>query len=165
MLVGVLSDTHLKEGRQLPPWLRGLLRGVDMILHAGDVLDMSVIDELSDIAPTCAVRGNMDRGDTAASLPERRVVEAGGFRIGLTHGYGAPWGMARKVLAEFSDEEVDCVVFGHTHRPLVEMSGGVLLFNPGTALDLRFSSRRTMGMLEISDTVTPKIIDLEAEAR
>jgi uncharacterized protein len=164
MRIGVLSDTHVKEG-ELPGWLTDRLEGVDMILHAGDILEMSVVEQLSRIAETFAVRGNMDRGDTERSLPGKRLVEAGAFRIGLTHGSGAPWGMAKKVLAQFEGDDVDCVVFGHTHRPLVETAEGVLLFNPGSALDRRFSSRRTMGMLDLTDNIDPRIIDLEAFAR
>lgn len=164
MRIGVLSDTHVKDGA-LPGWLTDRLDGVDMILHAGDILEMSVIEQLSGIAETFAVHGNMDRGDTAESLPDKRIVEAGRFRIGLTHGAGAPWGMAKKVLLKFAGDEVDCVVFGHTHRPCVETAQGVLLFNPGSALDTRFSSRRTMGMLAVNDKLEGQIIDLEVFAQ
>lgn len=159
MLVGVISDTHLL-GEPVPEPVMQALAGSEMILHAGDIVEMAVLQQLSTIAETFAVHGNMDHGDTARLLPARRTVEAHGFRIGLTHGHGPPSGIVERVAAEF--DHVDCIVFGHTHNPVVETRGGVLFFNPGSPTDRMFASRNTVGFLEITDIITPRIVDLDA---
>ncbi len=164
MLIGVLSDTHL-TGKPVPESIMGALRGVDMIMHAGDILEMSVIEQLSTIAPTVAVRGNMDHGDVVRKCPESRVIDALGFRIGLTHGYGPPFGMTRKVRRVFEGEELDAIVFGHTHEPLIKEKDGTLFFNPGSSTDKVFASVNTLGMLDITDRISPRIINLCGLAR
>lgn len=158
MLIGVISDTHL-AGRPVPDRVMDALRGADLILHAGDILEMAVIEQLSGIAETTAVRGNMDHGEAARLLPAKRVIEVGGFKIGLTHGHGPPSRITWKVAGEFG--KVDCVVFGHTHSPLIKERDGVLFFNPGSPTDKMFATRSTVGMLEVTDIIMPRIIDLE----
>ncbi len=156
MLLGVISDTHL-SGELLPTEVVEMLEGCDMILHAGDILDHAVIRQLSGIAPTIAVCGNMDPGSTRVALPRKTTLEVPGFRIGLVHGSGPPGGITRRVRSEFIDDGVDCIVFGHTHRPLVETAGGLLLFNPGSPTDRRFADTRTVGFLEIGEAIVPRI--------
>lgn len=160
MLVGCVSDTHLAAGKPVPARVIEALRGADAILHAGDILDVSVLEQLSEVAETIAVRGNMDRGPTAASLPEKRVLEKGGFRIGLIHGWGSPVGLASRVAASFEGDACDCIVFGHSHRPMNEMRGGVLMFNPGSPTDRMFARGNSVGMLELTDVIRGMIVDL-----
>lgn len=160
MLIGLLSDTHLM-GSLIPEHVMEMLGGVDLILHAGDILDMAVIHQLESVAETLAVKGNMDHGDAARVLPEKRLIEAEGFKIGLTHGYGPPSNMTRKVLARF--DEVDCIVFGHTHSPLVKEKGGVLFVNPGSPTDRMFADRNTIGFLDVGDRIVPRIVDVGRE--
>ncbi|MBU1672564.1 MAG: metallophosphatase family protein [Actinobacteria bacterium] len=157
MLIGVISDTHLKD-TALPDRVLEALAGSDLILHAGDILDLAVLEQLSKVAETVAVRGNMDHAEVARTLPEKRVIEAAGFRIGLTHGYGAPTSMTRKVAAMFDD--VQCVVFGHTHHPLIKERGGVLFVNPGSPTDRMFARRHTVGFLDLDETITARILDI-----
>ncbi|MBN1289012.1 MAG: metallophosphoesterase family protein [Actinobacteria bacterium] len=157
MLIGVLADTHL-TGEPVPEQIINAFRGVDMILHAGDILDMAVLDQLAALAETIAVRGNMDRGDVLRILPARRVIEVNGFRIGLTHGFGAPHGMTQRVGSQFDD--VDCIVFGHTHTPLVKDEEGIVYLNPGTPTDRLFASRNSVGFLEVADKIIPRIVDI-----
>lgn len=151
--IGVVSDTHVPEFHpELHEALFERLRGVDLVLHAGDITEQSTLDALSEIAPVVAVRGNHDDFD----IPLQRVVEAAGVRIGLIHGHrgrvrefpgvavnetlaGRPfwWNGAKEhVVSSFATENVDAVVFGHIHRPLVEWrpreaDRDLLLFNPG----------------------------------
>lgn len=162
MLVGVVSDTHL-FGTPVPEHVMDALGGSDLILHAGDILEMAVIEQLSTIAETFAVRGNMDHGEVLGVLPARRVLDVMGFRIGLTHGHGPPSGITWKVAAEFG--HVDCIVFGHTHEPLIKERDGVLFFNPGSPTDRMFAKRNTLGFLEIGDVISPRIVDLEVRAK
>lgn len=160
MKIGVLSDTHIPDASaSLPREVFQAFDGVDLILHAGDILDMVVIDELSEIAEVRAVRGNMDHYGRTHALSESDIVEVGGFRIGLTHGRGAPAGLAERVLAQF--ENVDCIVFGHSHRAFSGKIGDVLMFNPGSPTDRRFAPFRSFGVLDLGEAVTGRIIRLD----
>ncbi|MBC7247258.1 MAG: metallophosphoesterase [Actinobacteria bacterium] len=146
--VVVVSDTHIpKVGSELPPALLDAMRGADLVLHAGDLVDLPVLEELRGLAPVVAVAGNMDYPAVKAVLPEQRVVEVEGKLIGLTHGWGPPLGIERRVLSRFSG--VDVVVFGHTHAALVEERRGVLLVNPGTPNDRRFSKRLSYAVIVV----------------
>lgn len=159
MIIGCIADTHLEYG-PLPRGVLDAFRGVDLILHAGDILDMGVVGQLGLVAETVAVKGNMDRGEAAATLPDRRVIEAERFRIGLTHGHGAPPGITRKVAKVFEGENCDCIVFGHTHNALIKERDGILFFNPGSPTDRMFARRNTVGLLEVTDTLKPRIIEV-----
>ncbi len=158
VLIGLVADTHLMD-EPVPGNVIDALRGSDLIMHAGDIVDMQVIDQLSGIADTVAVKGNMDYDEAVRLLPETRVIEVGVFRIGLTHGFGAPTDMPRKVRGLF--EDVDCIVFGHTHKPLVLEEGGVLFVNPGSPTDRRFTDVNAVGLLEVTDTLEPRIVYLD----
>ena len=148
MRIGVVADTHVGEHLPvLPPEVADVLDGVDLILHAGDLTDAVVLEELGRIAPVVAVRGNHDDEAGIGGLPRDAVVEAGGRRIGLTHGArtkavelpAAALSLltARTVLLGFEGAmrrrfgDVDCVVVGHLHMPIHRMVDGALLFSPG----------------------------------
>ena len=127
--VGVISDTH----GLLRPQALAALRGADMIIHAGDVGNPEVIKTLSGIAPTFAVRGNIDKAGWAADLPMTELVDVGERLFFVLH--------------EISQLDLDpatagfaAVVFGHSHQPLIEMRDGVLFLNPGSAGPRRFTS-------------------------
>lgn len=145
--VGVVSDTHCPEFlERLPGRIAELLAGVDLILHAGDIGSLDTLAELARIAPVEAVRGDHDGG---LELPDERVVEVGGRRIGLVHGnrghlfeepatfagtisLGYWWpkaGLHRHLLRSFPG--ADAIVYGHTHNADARRVGGTLLFNPG----------------------------------
>jgi putative phosphoesterase len=159
--VSIISDTHIpKASPELPRELLDALSGSDLIIHAGDLVEMSVLDELQAIAPVAAVSGNMDKPEVSSVLPEKRVMEVEGKVIGVIHGWGPPMGIERRVLSRFSG--VDVVVFGHTHKPLVESRKGVLLVNPGTPNDRRFSSRLSYAVLTIENgELRPEIVFLD----
>jgi putative phosphoesterase len=146
--VMLVSDTHIpKVDTALSPVMLEDFKGADLILHAGDLVEMSVLEQLRRIAPTKAVVGNMDTPDVSAVLPEKTVVDVEGKLVGLIHGWGPPLGIEGRVLSRFSG--VDVVIFGHTHKPLVEDRNGVLLVNPGTPNDRRFSDRLSYAVLTI----------------
>lgn len=160
--VGVLSDTHLHRladaATLVDLLLAGPFAGVNRILHAGDM----VIPELLDLfAPmgTAGVRGNCDPGD--AGLPTKRIVRIEQCRIGLIHGWGEVQGLEERVLAEFSDQSLDALVYGHSHQPVCHNRQGVLCFNPGSALDRRRAPQHTVGLLEVEgDKVRGEVIAL-----
>jgi len=156
--IGVISDTHM---RGYDPAFAALLArvfaGVDMILHAGDITSLAVLDAL-DAPQVLAVAGNMDQGPTSANLPSRRIITVEGLRIGLTHGWGPREGLARRVAESFAADDVRCVVFGHSHQPTNLELGGVLLFNPGSAMAGQDGG--TVGVLEVDRQITGSIINL-----
>jgi len=161
MKIGVVSDTHVFSGMgKLPDKLYEGLRGVDLILHAGDIVSMDVIEELGHIAPVEAVSGNMDGWDVASRLPQRKIVQAGRFRIGLVHRAGGVPGMEERLLELFKDDNVDCIVYGHSHNPNVERRGKVLLVNPGSPTDKTWAPYNSYAMIHADDELTAEIISL-----
>ncbi|MBN1946003.1 MAG: metallophosphoesterase family protein [Bradymonadales bacterium] len=159
--VGLISDTHTTDGAALVQLVQPHFAGVERILHAGDIVAPEVLQALSRIAPVEAVYGNMDPIAMHRVLPARRLVTLGRFRVGLIHGGGAPDGIERRVLAAFADEPVDAIVFGHTHTPLVKRVNGVLLVNPGSATDSRWTPVRTVAFLEIGSTLEAYHVELD----
>ena len=150
MRLAVISDTHLPRGRRrLPDRCVEELRAADLILHAGDLVTAAVLDELEALGPPVrAVVGNVDEPALRDRLPEQRVVEAEGVRIGMVHDAGPAKGRLRRMRLRFPG--TDAVVFGHSHIPLHEDEDGFQLFNPGSPTDRRRQPRHTMGLAEVS---------------
>ena len=148
MRVAVLSDTHLREGKSLPRFVWEHLTQIDMIIHAGDVTHMGLLEELACIAPVRAVRGNCDGWDL--SLPDRDIIECEAWRIGLVHGNaGKGNSTPERAYTEFRDLSVNLIVFGHSHTPFMEWRNGILMFNPGSPTDKRRELQYSFGLLEI----------------
>ncbi|MBN1353623.1 MAG: metallophosphoesterase family protein [Candidatus Omnitrophica bacterium] len=157
--IGVISDTHIpKAARDLPESVYREFKNVDMILHAGDLVELSVLEKLRSIAPTFAVSGNMDSHEVKAVLPHKDVIEVEGFKIGLIHGYGSASNLINTVSGEFG--KVDAIVFGHSHSACSEKIKNKLYFNPGSPTDKIFSACNTLGILEVGAEITGKIIRL-----
>jgi putative phosphoesterase len=135
------------------------LAAADLILHAGDLVTVELLDELRRLAPVEAVYGNMDDGQLRAVLPERRVVEAGGARVGMVHVPGPSAGRAARLVAAFPD--CDAVVYGHTHVPEVRRNGDVWILNPGSPTERRRASARAFLLLDVDDgEVRPRLVEL-----
>ncbi|MCK4535476.1 MAG: metallophosphoesterase [Desulfuromonadales bacterium] len=160
--IGVLSDTHLAATSEALAFLVDLadsyFAGVDMILHAGDVVAPEILQGFTH-CPVMAVRGNMD--PATPGIPDKRVIEVGPARIGLMHGWGASYDLEERLLNEFSDAELDVLVFGHSHRPVCRFHDGILLFNPGSATDRRQAPYHSVGILEIGEKISGKIIRID----
>ena len=203
--IGVVADTHCPEfAERLPERLFDVLRGVDLILHAGDVNGAGTLAELSRIAPVEAVRGDHDAA--LESLPLTRELTVEGRRIAVVHGNRSRWleepqtflwtmtlgyyhphrKLAPALRARFP--AADVIVYGHTHRPLIEQRGQQLVFNPGgihqwnrdttaarlrqgpgwfewcwlqVARHIRSSPPPSVGLLEVGpDGVKPRIVPL-----
>ncbi len=166
MRIAVLSDTHT-QASQVDRVVNRLLKhvqGVDLILHAGDVVCTELLDALGSIAPVQAVVGNMDSEEVKLRLPERQVLQLAGHAVGLIHGWGAPGDLPRRVAERFigSDgtPEVEVVVFGHSHQPLNEKRHGVLLLNPGSPTDRYIAPYPSMAFLDLGAGVQSEIIRL-----
>ena len=151
MKIGVISDTHIKDStRKLPAALLDAFKDCGLILHAGDLVDLSVIDQLKKITKVKAVRGNMDLPKTQAALQDRKILDLCGKKICLMHGRGSPKNLINALKESFSKYKPDVIVFGHSHVPMNEYVDGVLFFNPGSATDTIFSPYRSYGILEIA---------------
>ena len=159
MQLGVISDTHLRSGTgDLCPRLAAAFEGVDLILHAGDIVARSVLEDLAGIAPVEAVAGNMDLPEVKRVLPEARIIEVGGHRIGLTHGAGPVSSIRPRVRGLF--EGVSAIVFGHTHSPLICREEGILLVNPGSPGEGRGGAAGTVGRLHVGRDIRGEILSL-----
>jgi uncharacterized protein len=160
MRVAVLSDTHIPTVRpDIPDEVYAGISGVDMILHAGDIVELPFLDKLAKIAPVRAVCGNMDNDYACSQLPKKDIVKIEGVSIGLIHGWGPPAALVSLVGREFKN--VDAIIFGHSHTPLMQDKDGILFFNPGSPTDRIFSPYNSYGILEIEGRVIkPQIIKI-----
>ena len=157
MKIGVISDTHLtKPDRFLETVNERYFSDVDLILHAGDLISLDVLEVFKGKA-LIAVAGNSDLPSVRSVLPEKEIIRVNGFKIGLIHGWGLPFGLARRVGTGF--EGVHCVVFGHGHRASNFRRKGIHFFNPG-ALSPGIASlwRRSIGILTIGKEISGEII-------
>jgi uncharacterized protein len=156
----VLADTHIRPGRarRLPDAVYDELGAADAIIHAGDFVDPSVVDELRGFAPLHAVLGN---NDAFGGLPLTDVVELGGVRVAIIHDSGPRAGRDGRMARRFPDASV--VVYGHSHAPDAHIGiGGQLLFNPGSPTERRAQPRHTYGVLTLSGgAVAPSIVALD----
>lgn len=156
--IGVLSDTHLHGvTRELRAILQRQLAGVDLLLHAGDVVSLEVVDFLS-TGEFCGVHGNMDPKEVREDLPRKKIIRVGPYRVGLIHGWGAEGGLEDRVRGEF--DHVDVIVYGHSHRPANHVLEGVLFFNPGTATGYSRDGLHSVGLLRLGETVEGEILEV-----
>lgn len=153
MNIGVIADTHIPQrAKNIPKEVYDYFKGVDLILHAGDLTDLSVLDELRSITPKVeAVLGNMDPPENQSILPIKKLIDADGVKIAMMHGWGSPMGLRKRVWNELKEEKPNVVIFAHTHQPEKVISGGVLFLNPGTPTDKFFSSVNSIALLTIKD--------------
>jgi uncharacterized protein len=147
-----------RGSRRLPGECIRELAASDLILHAGDVVAASVLEELRALAPVEAVHGNMDEAALKAALPETRVVEIAGARIGMVHEPGPAAGRAARLGARFSG--CDAVIYGHTHLPELTRQGSTWILNPGSPTERRRAPARTMIVLEVHEAgVEPWLLE------
>jgi len=151
MRLGIVSDTHLPRGnRALPDDCLERLAAADAILHAGDLIELAVLELLQSLGPPVhAIRGNVDSAQLQARLPLVRTVEAGGARIAMIHDAGPADGRLARMRRRFP--EADAVIFGHSHLPLHEERDGFAIFNPGSPTERRRAPHHTMGLATAED--------------
>lgn len=156
MLIGLISDTHIPDrARQIPEKVLQSFENVDLIIHAGDLTTMDVINKLEETAPVVAIQGNMDRV-AGLDLPKARVIECKGVKIGVAHGEVYPRADTQQLLYLAKQLNVNILVTGHSHQPKIEQVEDVLLLNPGSPIVPRLADRTVM-LLEIND----KNVDVE----
>lgn len=147
MKIGFLSDTH----GWLDPALHRWFADVEMILHAGDMGSEALLRELETIAPTVAVRGNVDGGAWAREVPLQRVVEVRGTRIAMLHIAGNPKKPTFEAKALIAREQPEMLLVGHSHIVVIERRNGVLWVNPGAAGRHGFHKDRTAAILHLGE--------------
>jgi uncharacterized protein len=165
MKIGVLADTHIPDRkRALPPRVLEIFAPVEIVLHAGDITSMQVLQQLEDrVSLTFAVYGDRDPMPVRGFLQETQVLEFAGSRIGLVHGHrDARWEATTRLRTllraspytpEYLDylisrfPNVDAIVFGHTHQPYARVHNGVFFFNPGSLVPA--NGTPSVGLLEI----------------
>ncbi|GAC1379968.1 MAG: metallophosphoesterase family protein [Ktedonobacteraceae bacterium] len=160
--IGVISDTHIPHFKKLPEAIWQHFANVELIIHAGDLSLLSVLNELETIAPVVAVQGNIEYEEVVLKLPIKREVVVGHCRIGIVHILGETSNRIKLAKQEFPNARV--VVFGHSHVPYNQEHNGQLLFNPGSVTDRRRQLTCSVGLLQIDDalkTVRGEIILLE----
>jgi putative phosphoesterase len=158
----IVSDTHLRMAGDLPISLLPLLGAADVVLHAGDITAVGVLDRFAEFAPVHAVLGNND-APYVGLLPERCTIDLDGVTVGMVHDSGPTAGRPQRVRRWFPT--VDVVVFGHSHQPVCERldDGGVLL-NPGSPTQRRSAPTHTVAWLccDAGAVVEVEIVDLGA---
>lgn len=159
MKIGVISDTHIpKAALDLPSAIYKEFVNVDLILHAGDFVEISVLNKLKKLAPVKAVCGNMDMEEIRNILPKKDVIKVKGFKIGIVHGSGPPNGLIKWAKNEFTNG-INVIIFGHSHIPCNERIGKTLFFNPGSPTDTVFAPYNSYGIIETAgDEIKGKIV-------
>ena len=164
MRLGVVGDTH----GSAPPSRRSCdfvaeffaRAGVDLILHAGDAGHVSVLETLEAAAPVAAVRGNADPLDLIEVLPDRVWIEGGDRTVLLLHGHHGK--TAVKAAQAAVEPGIDLIVFGHSHRPLIDREDKTILFNPGSPVERRWNPHFGLGLIDISaERIEPELILFE----
>jgi putative phosphoesterase len=161
VLVVAIADTHLPRGtRALPEAALERLRAADLILHAGDVVSASFLEELRALGPPVeAVYGNMDEPALRETLPKEHVVEAAGARLGIVHVPGPKAGREARLVARFPG--CAAVVYGHTHIPQGERFDGVWILNPGSPTERRKAPWHSLLELRIeAGAIEPELVRL-----
>ncbi len=161
--IGVIADTHIpRRGKVLPQTLLEELAGVNMIIHAGDLCRDYVIYELEEIAPVFAVLGNNDDEYLESLLPVKRILQVEACNIGVIHGHNFSGTAAANAEKAFRGEQVNCVVFGHSHIPVNKHIDNILYFNPGSAMDKRRQEKFTYGIISVSGSdIAGEIIEYD----
>jgi uncharacterized protein len=149
MRLAVLTDTHVGSMHELPGQMVKALAEVDLIVHAGDFTETAVLEGLRALKEVKAVCGNMDSRAIKMALPRKELFVVAGKRIGLIHGWGTPFGITGRVRGEFDD--VDVIIFGHSHASCHERIKGALMFNPGRCRD-------SYGLLTIAENIKMEVV-------
>ncbi len=148
LTIGILSDTHL--ARLTPEFTARVatcFKGASIILHAGDLTEPAILKAFVG-HEVHAVHGNMCSSASQGLLPLKKTIRVGNFAIGLIHRAGDSYDFEDRLVNEF--DQVDCIVYGHTHRPACHQSGGVLFINPGSFLATsRYGHPGTYATLEV----------------
>jgi len=161
--VGLISDTHIPaRADAMPKMVFKIFENADYIIHAGDLVKLSVLDELEQLAPVLAVHGNMDGPDVTGALPKLNSMKIFDWRIGVMHDPGVLFGMGK--MRELTKQNgFNVFVYGHTHNPKIKWEGKTLYINPGSPTNpmASFIAKPSVAILKITKTtIIPEIVDI-----
>jgi len=162
-IIGLISDTHVPvRAKEIPREVFKVFEDVDYIVHAGDLVQLSVIDELEQIAPVLVVFGNMDGPEIRGRLSKMTSFKVFDWKIGVTHNPGTLFGTS-KIREIAKTNGFNVLVYGHTHSPNIKWEGNVLLVNPGSPTNPSpsFIGKPSVGLLKVTKTrIVPQIIQI-----
>ena len=164
MRIGVISDTHLPNAdKNYPEELTRALKSVDLIIHAGDHCEERYLNQLKSIAEVKAIAGNRDSHQLQQKLKDKLTFEVAGKKISIIHGHQF---RGKNILQglNYSFNDSDIIIFGHTHRPFNERLSDKLFFNPGSPTDKRLEKNYTFGIIEIEEEIKAEIKILKEES-
>jgi hypothetical protein len=161
--IGLISDTHVPtRAREVPKEVYSIFEKADYIVHAGDLVSLSVIDDLEQLAPVLAVRGNMDGPDISGRLPRLACFKIFDWKIGVIHNPSTLFGMTRmREIARTND--FDVLVYGHTHTSDIKWEAKTLYINPGSPTNPAqpFLNKPSVALLKIArENVAPEIVQI-----
>ncbi|MDP8260816.1 MAG: metallophosphoesterase family protein [Candidatus Kappaea frigidicola] len=160
--IGVISDTHIPiNSLHISDEIKSHFQKCDLILHAGDLIEINVMSELKKIAPVVAVAGNMDNVDVKNKLPKKQVIKIDKYHIGLMHDPGNLRKKEEILKNNFATDKLDILIYGHTHIPMCETYKKTVFFNPGSATDTIFAPYKSVGLIYLNSTIKTNIIKLE----
>jgi uncharacterized protein len=161
-IIGLISDTHIpKRATCIPPRVFEIFKNVDFIIHAGDLVELTVIDELEQVAPVLAVHGNMDGPEISNGIPKLNSLKIFDWKIGVMHDPKILYGN-QEMEQMVKQYGFDVFVYGHTHSSRIKWEEKILYINPGSPTDpASLSNKPSVGLLKITrDNIAPQIIEL-----
>jgi uncharacterized protein len=158
--LGVISDTHrYSRPAAVPESAIARLGTCDAYLHCGDFLDPGLLQPLRERAPLFAVLGNVDPAEFGVETPATLLLRVGTWRVGAVHDAGRSFAARKRTAARFP-ERLDALCFGHSHRPVAENAAGLVLLNPGSAVDPRGLPAPSVALIELSDAMRVHVLKL-----
>ncbi len=161
--IGLISDTHIpSRAKSLPKAVLSVFENVDFIIHAGDLVELEVLDELEQLAPVLAVHGNMDGPSVSGALPKVNSLKLMEWKIGVTHDAGAFYGL-NKMREIARQNQFNALVFGHTHNSFIKWENKALYINPGSPTNPEppFLGKPSVGLLKVTkETIIPEIVTI-----
>jgi len=160
--VGLISDTHVPvRAKCIPKTVFKVFENVDFIVHAGDLVQLAVIDELEQLAPVLAVHGNMDGPEVSGALPKLNSLKVSDWKIGVMHDPSTTFGMGK--MREIAKQNgFNVFVYGHTHNSSIKWEGRTLYINPGSATNpTSFIARPSVALLKVTrEAIVPELIHI-----
>jgi putative phosphoesterase len=158
--IGVISDTHVpSQCHEMPDAVWRALEGCEKVIHAGDFDSWKTYEDFKRRFPTFGVIGNRDDFGPCEEVPERRILELPGLKVGVIHGWGSPAGLAERIRRSWT-EPVDLLIFGHSHLAGLQEVNGVRMLNPGSATDVFFAERQTLAIIELDEQPRIEMIEI-----
>lgn len=152
MKIGIISDTHIdKNFDRLNDFLSKHMKHIDMIIHAGDYKTGKVINTLRKFKKFTGVWGNVDDNNIKQLVSEKEIIEINNYKIGIFHGHGTKKTTIDRAYDAFNGNDVDIIIFGHSHQPLIRTKNDVLLLNPGSPTSKRKERWFSYIILELDD--------------